>query len=30
MKNVLSFLTPKHQTFYLESDSSIRQILEKI
>ena len=29
MKNVLSFLTPKHQTFYLVSDSSIRQILEK-
>ena len=29
MKNVLDFLTPKHQTFYLESDSTIRQILEK-
>lgn len=29
MVNVLKFLTPKHQTFYLESDSTIRQILEK-
>ena len=29
MTSLLNFLTPKHQTFYLESDSTIRQILEK-
>lgn len=29
MKNILNFLTPKQQTFYLESDSTIRQVLEK-
>lgn len=27
--NILSFLTPKMDTFYLEADSTIRQALEK-
>lgn len=29
MKSILNFLIPKQQTFYLEADSTIRQVLEK-
>lgn len=29
MKSILNFLIPKQQTFYLEDDSTIRQVLEK-
>lgn len=29
MDNVFTYLTPKNNTFYLESDSTIRQALEK-
>ena len=28
MVNILSFLTPKSETLYLNNDSTIRQILE--
>ena len=30
MENVFQFLTPKSQTFYIESNSTLRQALEKM